>query len=430
MIPKMKKILILSSILAIAFACGKSEPKAPEKPVSGGEKDKPTITIPSSVNKNPVIGQGGGKAEVTFTASDSWTASVINTRADDWVSVSPQSGGKGDGKITITAKENGTTDERSATIQIKCGTASQNIVLTQKQKDSFTASASKTEIGRDGGTFTIEVKANVDFTFNIDSGADWITHLSTKALKQSTITFSVAANDDTAARQGQITVKSSAGQEVFKVYQDGDVPAIILGTHNAEISATGGSISIEVKSNVSVNVSCNASWIREISSRAMSTNTYNFTVDANEEHEARTADIVFTNTENNLSETVNVKQDAAPDATDIRPGFFGAEGLEWEFSYATDQILTQYDYDDQKLFALINPKDNTIAAVSYEYGNFSSSSIGDRISIAIVQNINSSIPATIYKDYYITDVQSGIAGITVWIRPSIGASEYIVLTTY
>lgn len=307
MIETMKKIAILLASLAILSACGGGNS-------GGGENNKPetppSITIPSTVNRNPVLGTEGGSAEVTFTASGAWTAGVINTRAADWISVAPTSGSAGSGKITITAKPNDTPDERGATIQIKCGSATQNIVLTQKQKDSFTATASKTELGKEGGSFTIEVKANVSFTYSIDKGEEWLKYQGTKALTTSTISFTASANEDVERREGRITVKSDAGQEVFTIYQDGGDASIILSEHNVPIGDTGGSFTVDVRHNVDVTVKVQdgVTWLRENSTKAMSTNTFHFTVDANEGTDSREADVFFTNTANGLSETLHVIQ--------------------------------------------------------------------------------------------------------------------------
>ena len=311
----MKKIAIFFASLAILSACGGSK-ETPEQGGSsgggGGSTTTPTITIGSGVNTNPVITAAGGSATVSFTATDSWTASVINTRADNWISVSPTSGNKGNATITISALANDTPDERGATIQIKCGTATKSITLTQKQKDSFTASASKTELGSDGGTFTIEVKANVEFTYSIDSGAEWIKYVSTKALKTSTLTFSAEANDDVTRREGQITVSSSVGSEVFKIYEEGTTPSIVITQSSYSVGSEGETIKVEVKSNVDVTIQipeASAAWIKEATgSKAMSTNTYNFVIAENEGTDSRTGSILFTNTANGLTETVTVLQ--------------------------------------------------------------------------------------------------------------------------
>lgn len=305
----MKKIAILLASITLFLACSGSK-EDPNGGGGGGSSTTPTITIGTGVNTSPVLGTEGGTVEIAFKASDAWTAGVINTRADSWVSVTPTNGGKGETKIYITAKTNDTPDERGATIQIKCGTATKNITLTQKQKDAFTATASKTELSKDGGSFTIEVKANVDFTYTIDKGSEWIAYKGTKALKTSTITFEAAKNDDVAKRDGQITVSSSAGKETFKIYQEGASASIILSSNTASVPDTGGSFQVDVTHNVDVTVSVQegVTWLRESTTKATSTNTYVFVVDANETNDSREADVYFKNTANGLSETVHVVQ--------------------------------------------------------------------------------------------------------------------------
>ena len=60
--------------------------------------------------------------------------------------------------------------------------------------------------------------------------------------------------------------------------------------------------------NVAVEIPAGVDWISENTSRATSTNTYHFDIAPNELYDQRSADIRFTNKENNLSETVTVIQ--------------------------------------------------------------------------------------------------------------------------
>lgn len=310
----MKKIAILLAYPAIIIAC--SGPK--EVPEQGKEKpgegkitpSVPTLTLASGVNSKPVLGPEGGSVEVAFTASDTWTAGVINERAADWIDVSPSGGKAGSGKVTVSVKPNESPDERNASIRLACGSATQNIVLTQKQKDAFTASAGKAEFGKEGGSFTIQVKANIDFDYMIDVGRDWITYSETKALKTSNLSFTVSPNEDVSRREGQITVSSSAGRESFKIYQEGAVPTLVLTGTTKHVPQSGGTVTVEVRSNVDVTATVQegVSWVAEITSKAMSTNTWTFSVAENDSNDSRVAEIYFTNTENKLSETVQIVQ--------------------------------------------------------------------------------------------------------------------------
>ena len=188
----MKRFLSFSSILvgaiAFLFSCQK-------QPI-GTEDNLPKISFPANVEKAPTVSDAGGDARVSFTATESWTAAIINTRADDWVSVEPQSGGPGPATITISAKPNDTFEDRSASIQIKSGSATEVIVLTQKQKDDITITSSKYDVGRDGGTIKIEVKSNIEYSYSIDEKcASWVSYIETKAYESKTLSFSVSRND-------------------------------------------------------------------------------------------------------------------------------------------------------------------------------------------------------------------------------------------
>ena len=253
----------------------------------------------------------GGSTVVTFTSSDAWTAEAINNRADAWCSVSPTSGSAGNSQVTITTTANDTTDDRTATVVIKSGTIQKTIAVSQKQKDALTVTSSKFEVSADGGEIEIEVKANIDFNVEIDESAkSWVTHRSTRAMKTSTLLFEVDENSDSEKRKANITITSGKLRETVTIYQESNKPSIVLTQNEYTVPSAGETIAVEVKSNVDVTVEMpkNASWIKENTTRAVSTNTYYFDIDPNEEYDSRTAKIKFTNKENNLSETITVKQ--------------------------------------------------------------------------------------------------------------------------
>lgn len=286
------------------------------KPEEGG-KDNPQppapsqeqITIPSTVDVTPVVPPEGGDAKITFTAASAWTASVISTKADSWVDVNPKSGNPGPAEIKITTTPNDTYVERNATIQIKCGTETKDVVLTQKQVDNITVTTDKVELGAEGGTFTIELKTNIDFSYEIDG--DWIKYVSTKAYSDKTLTFSAEANDGVQKREGSITIKGGGFSETVKVYQSGEEPTMIITQNEYNMEAEGGSIAVEVSSNVAVTMTIpeDAGWITENKTKSVSTSTFHLDVAANDTYESRSAQITFSNEESGLSEKVTVNQE-------------------------------------------------------------------------------------------------------------------------
>lgn len=104
------------------------------------DKDEPSITsgsitFPSSEDTRPIFLPQGGTTFVSFTAEGDWTATLTATTRDSWITISPNSGGKGKAKITISVTPNETYDERNATIILNCEESSEKIIVTQKQGD-------------------------------------------------------------------------------------------------------------------------------------------------------------------------------------------------------------------------------------------------------------------------------------------------------
>ena len=293
----------------IIYSCDKSESENTEPAPEQKPTDK--IELASGTDTNPVVPTDGGTVSISFNASTSWSAQPVNDRADTWVSVSPTSGNAGTATIKITAKANTEPDDRSAAIQIKAGTAQQTVKVTQKQKNALTVTASTFEVPVEGMDINVEVKANVALTYKID--ADWISYVGTKALKASTLTFTVSKNDSICKRQGNIIIGEGELSDTVKIFQAGETPSIVLNKNSYTAKSQGETFSVDIASNVDVTYlieytnedgSLNEgteNWLQESSTKTISTNTYYFNVSKNESILNRYARIIFTNKENNIS---------------------------------------------------------------------------------------------------------------------------------
>ena len=339
----MRRLFSLFLVIALLAGCSKSEPDnpIPEKP------KQESVTLSSGTNAAPVIATAGGSTNVSFTASSSWSASIINTKADSWCSVSPTSGGAGAATITITVKENTTPDNRSASVVIKAGTATQTIKVEQKQQDALTVTASSFEVPAEGGEIKVTAKSNVSFTHTISTDAQkWIKAVETKALKDSTLIFEILKNDGVANRSGQIFLASGNLKDTVNVYQAGETPTIVVSKDEYVLKSEGESFEVEVASNVNATMSLIfpqgvGAWIGENTTRAISTNKFYLTAQANETYDSRTALLVFSNAENNLADTVTVTQ-AQKDAIVLAKNEyeFDAEGGSLDFEIQTNVDVT------------------------------------------------------------------------------------------
>lgn len=290
--------------MSLTFMACPVEPEPGPEPTP---KPKESITISSSENLS--FESDGGSSTISFTTTEAWTASITNNRADAWCSIEPTTGEKGNNSITLKVKENEETDDRTAVIQLKAGSTTKKINVSQKQKNALTLTTNKFEIPCSGGEFEIEIKANVKYSYTIDEKAkEWISYESSRALSTSYLKFKVALNQGD-KREGIITISDGTLTEKVTVYQEASGPTIVLSKNEYTVASEGETITVEVSSNVDVEVQMpDVDWIKENKSRAFSTHTYHYVIAPNEGYDNREAEIVFKNKENNLVEKVVVRQ--------------------------------------------------------------------------------------------------------------------------
>ena len=329
----MKRWLVWVTLLSVLIGC--------DKDGKGKDEQEAELTVQ---NSSVIFDESGGSQIVNFTSSDVWTAQIINSRADEWCTVEPKQGNAGQCQITVISSANNTPDDRSASIILKTGSIQKTIIATQKQKDALLVDASSYEVDAQGGTIEIEVKANVDFTYEIsDNSKDWVRNISTKALQSSKLIFEIDENTHVEKRNASIFIKSGNLQETVMIYQAGNEPSILLSQNEYIVGSEGGSIAVQVSSNVNVSVELpdNIDWVMESPSRIMSTNIYYFDIAPNENYDAREVEIKFTNKDNGLSETVKIMQ-TQKDALILakREYDFDSNGGQLDFEVQTNVDIT------------------------------------------------------------------------------------------
>lgn len=202
--------MIIIAVAALAAACNPA----------------PSITInPSSIDAP----SSGGSYEVTVTSNYDWTA----TPAEKWIKVSPSSGAKGTATIKVTVSSNSQPDGRTSTIAVACEGLSQEITVTQGQKDMLQMSASSsTTVSWLEQTVEFQLSANIDYEASVDPSADWLRIVSSKAMTDHSLVISVTKNDSTTPRETFISFTSNGTQiSGFTFTQEGR-PQIIKIVHN------------------------------------------------------------------------------------------------------------------------------------------------------------------------------------------------------
>ena len=305
---KMKQNLfvlpVLGLLLMLCQGCSEDKEENPPAPES------PSITVESEEDI-PVFDTAGGTLALTFTTTSDWTASVDGA-ASGWLSVSPASGEAGTHTLSLVTTANDSYDERNASVTITSGSVKKTLTVTQKQKDALILTSNKVEVDAEGGDFSIELQANVEVTYEIESGAQtWLTPVArSRGLTSSVLAFHAEANEEAEARQAVIKLAGGNGlTEEVTVYQTGTGPALVLSQSEYIVSSAGETIQVELRSNTAYEIEMpGVDWLRENSSRSLSTYTHYFIVDPNETYDARSAVIRFIDRENGIEQTVTVTQ--------------------------------------------------------------------------------------------------------------------------
>ena len=166
-----------------------------------------------------------GTRTLSFSAGRPWRISLTgaDTRtAADWCTVTPSSGGAGDASVTVSTQENTGYDSRSVKLTLVTGGIEKSFTVSQKQKDALTLTASRFEIGKEGGNVQVEVKANIAFEVEIpEADRSWISQVNTRGLVSANLTFAVAPNQGPAGREGEIVIRSGSLSEKLRITQEG-----------------------------------------------------------------------------------------------------------------------------------------------------------------------------------------------------------------
>ncbi len=305
---------LIAALALSVTSCGggdeEPDPSTPTPPPTP-PKPAPSITITGEAASGLNFPAEGGSKAITFTATDDWSVAVASTGSGAWCSVSPTSGTSSQTSVSVTVDANTGYDDRNVSVHFTCGTQRKTVVVTQKQKDALLLTSNKVEMDNKGGTFTSEVKANISYTVTVpEQFAGWISTVTTKALKTSTETFSVAANENFESREGYVIFSGAGIEERVNVYQAGGA-RLLLSAAETGIDARGGSVKVELQSNCDFTVEMpEAQWIRKDESRAMSSHTVYFTVDENTATDDREAKINFVSVDKSITETFTVTQRA------------------------------------------------------------------------------------------------------------------------
>lgn len=143
-------------------------------------------------------------------------------------------------KYLIKVSENTESENRTATITINSSIKNLQIVVEQTAGYGLIVKEKSYKIPSQGGTFTIELTTNGEYSYSLDN--NWITETTdskSRAMKDYKLDFNVSANH-AQERTGNITFTLGNIKETVTVKQEAGEPATVSGETPMEICASLG----------------------------------------------------------------------------------------------------------------------------------------------------------------------------------------------
>jgi hypothetical protein len=242
----------------------------------------------------------GGSLTVPVTSNTSWTVSGANS----WLSVTPTAG-TGDGAVTLTAASKSTSGARSVTLTLRAtGATSKTLVVTQPAS-ALTVSPTSLSALVMGGTQTVAVTANVDWTAT--TTATWLSISGGSGSGNGTFTVTSQAKTTSAARSATISIKGGGITRSLTVTQAAN--ALTVSPATWTVTPLGGTRGINVTSNLAWTVSSDSAWLRADTSSGVGNQILVIEADPKTTTAARTGKLTLTG--GGITRTITVTQSAS-----------------------------------------------------------------------------------------------------------------------
>ena len=250
----------------------------------------------------------GGSQTITIIANKPWTISA----SQSWCKVSPSGGEEAAGsRISVSCDANTTYDARSCTVTVTCAELMKTISISQATNNGLMLSQTSYDLTKEAQQLNIEVKANVQFSVEVDSGCkDWVRYNTTKGLTNSTVILDIAENTSYDGREGKVTIKQNGGSLSSTItIKQSQLDGLFISSPGYRISNESHTLTVEVKSNIEFDVKSEVDWIKYVETKGLKTNQIVLDIAANDTYDLREGKVIVKQTNGNLSGTITILQD-------------------------------------------------------------------------------------------------------------------------
>ena len=310
--------------------------------VKAGDKTE-TFTVTQKyaeallVTKNKFdIPQEGGDFTIEIQSNISYEIQ-IDSDSQSWISEAPQSKALTTYTHTFSVESNPNTTKRDGRIEIIGSNGkTETVNIYQAQKDELVLSEPEALVPAIGGEVRVQLRSNVDYEVIIPEDVDWVEQIQSD--KADELVFNVKPNDKTEDREAVITVKdkNSDLSQTFTIKQI--VGSIILEDSYFEVDAKGGSIEVNLSTDIDFEVIIpeNIDWVTRIETKSLEKRTFNLNVLPNSQTEEREAEITVKDVNSDVAQTLTIKQ---------KVGQIIVEQNEFEVQFKGETISIPYSSD-------------------------------------------------------------------------------------
>ena len=310
--------------------------------VKAGDKTE-TFTVTQKyaeallVTKNKFdIPQEGGDFTIEIQSNISYEIQ-IDSDSQSWISEAPQSKALTTYTHTFSVESNPNTTKRNGSIEIIGSNGkTETVNIYQAQRDELVLSKSEETVPAKGGEVRVQLRSNVDYEVIMPENTDWVEQIQSD--KADELIFNVKPNDRTEDREAEITVKdkNSDLSQTFTIKQI--VGSIILEDSYFEVDAKGGSIKVNLSTDIDFEVIIpeNIDWVTRIETKSLEKRTFNLNVLPNSQTEEREAEITVKDVNSDVAQTLTIKQ---------RVGKIIVEQNEFKVQFKGETISIPYSSD-------------------------------------------------------------------------------------
>ena len=218
--------------------------------------------------------------------------------------------------IVLNIAQNSSYDVRSAKVYVKDRATNLQDTLTiiqDPQKGLIVSPDDDKDryLPSEGGTFNLEVQANIEF--EVEISADWIKQVKTRGLAKTDLQFSIAKNTTYSHREGTIIIREKGGDlsSVINVYQS-QKDAIIISNKVEDVTHESQRLEVKLEVNIEdfevVIPKAAQGWLSYIKTRGLRSESFTLNISENETYSVRSTEVYVKNTVNNLQDTLTINQ--------------------------------------------------------------------------------------------------------------------------